>query len=84
MTNRMDRKEYEAFRDNVLRERFRCVRNRDLRDYLLNNSYRYLFECIDKNTYEKFWVFDKTEDILFDINRFYEIRETEQFKSVNK
>lgn len=78
MMNRMDRKEYEAFRDNVLKERFVCIRNRKLRNDLMDNTHRYLFECIDRKTKESFWVFDKTDEILYDIRRFYEKLKTEE------
>lgn len=72
MTNRMNRKEFETFRDEVLKERFVFVRNQKLRDSLMDNLHRYLFECVDRKTKEIFWVFDKTDEIVFDINRFYE------------
>lgn len=78
MTNRMDRKEYETFRDNVLKERFVCIKNRKLRNDLMDNKHRYLFECVDRKTKEIFWVFDKTDEILCDIRRFYEKMKTEE------
>ena len=73
----MDRKEYESFRDSVLKERFVCVRNMALRNALMDNAHRYLFEGVDRKTKKRFWVFDRTDEIVFDIQRFYKQRATE-------
>ncbi|MEG1441911.1 MAG: hypothetical protein RSC29_04555 [Oscillospiraceae bacterium] len=78
MMNRMNREEYEGFRDNVLKERFVCVKSFKMRNYLMDNAHRYLFECIDRKTKKRFWIFDKTDEVLYDICRFYEELKTEQ------
>lgn len=77
----MDRKEYENFRDSVLKERFVCVRNMALRNALMDNSHRYLFECVDRKTKKHFWVFDKTDEVVFDIRRYYNDKRASQNKT---
>ena len=61
MNNRMNRAEYETFRDENLKQRFYLVYRRDMLSHLLDCGYRYLYKAINTHNHKSFWIFDKSD-----------------------
>ena len=64
MNNRMNRAEYETFRDENLKQRFYLVYRRDILSHLLDCGYRYLYKAINTHNHKSFWIFDKSDALL--------------------
>lgn len=74
----MNRAEYEAFRDNTLKERFYLVYRRDILNHLLDTGYRYLYKAINTINNKPFWIFDKSDVLLEEVQTYKEsIRKSE-------
>lgn len=72
MKNRMNRAEYEAFRDSTLKERFYLVYRQDVLSHLLDEGYRYLYKAINTNNKKPFWIFDKTDALMEEVHTYKE------------
>ena len=78
---RMNRKQYEEFKETNLKERFYWVYGHKLLEHLLNKGYRYLFKAINEESKRSFWIFDKTDELVKEINDYKkEIKEQRKEK----
>ena len=68
MKNRMNRDEYETFRD--LKQRFHLVYRRDILSHLLDCGYRYLYKAINTHNHKPFWIFDKSDALLDEVQAY--------------
>ena len=70
MNNRMNRAEYETFRDENLKQRFYLVYRRDILSHLLDCGYRYLYKAINTHNQNPFWIFDKSDALLDEVQEY--------------
>ena len=70
MKNRMNRAEYETFRDENLKQRFYLVYRRDILSHLLDCGYRYLYKAINTQNHRPFWIFDKSDSLLDEVQAY--------------
>lgn len=70
MKNRMNRAEYETFRDENLKQRFYLVYRRDILSHLLDCGYRYLYKAINTHNHKPFWIFDKSDALLDEVQAY--------------
>ena len=70
MNNRMNRAEYETFRDENLKQRFHLVYRRDILSHLLDCGYRYLYKAINTQNHRPFWIFDKSDALLAEVQSY--------------
>ena len=70
MNNRMNRAEYETFRDENLKQRFYLVYRRDILSHLLDCGYRYLYKAINTQNHRPFWIFDKSYALLEEVQAY--------------
>lgn len=70
MNNRMNRAEYETFRDENLKQRFYLVYRRDILSHLLDCGYRYLYKAINTQNHRPFWIFDKSDALLAEVQSY--------------
>lgn len=70
MKNRMNRAEYETFRDENLKKRFYLVYRRDILGHLLDCGYRYLYKAINTHNHKPFWIFDKSDALLDEVKAY--------------
>ena len=70
MNNRMNRAEDEAFRDENLKQRFYLVYRRDILSHLLDCGYRYLYKAINTQNHRPFWIFDKSDALLNEVQTY--------------
>ena len=70
MNNRMNRAEYETFRDENLKQRFYLVYRRDILSHLLDCGYRYLYKAINTQKHRPFWIFDKSDALLEEVQAY--------------
>lgn len=66
----MNRAEYEAFRDENLKQRFYLVYRRDILSHLLDCGYRYLYKAINTQNHRPFWIFDKSDELLDEVQAY--------------
>lgn len=79
MNNRMNRAEYETFRDENLKQRFYLVYRRDILSHLLDCGYRYLYKAINTQNHRPFWIFDKSDALLAEVQSYKEsIKKSEE------
>lgn len=78
MKNRMNRAEYEAFRDNNLKHRFYLVYRKDILGHLLDIGYRYLYKAINTQNGKPFWIFDKSDALLADVQAYKDMKKSEK------
>lgn len=76
MRNRMNRAEYENFRDTTLKQRFYLVYRRDVLHHLQDEGYRYLYKAINTVNNRPFWIFDKTDALLDEVARYKDLRKS--------
>ena len=70
MNNRMNRAEYETFRDENLKQRFYLVYRRDILSHLLDCGYRYFYKAINTHNHKPFWIFDKSDALLDEVQAY--------------
>ena len=70
MNNRMNRAEYETFRDENLKQRFYLVYRRDILSHLLDCGYIYLYKAINTQNHRPFWIFDKSDALLAEVQSY--------------
>ena len=70
MNNRMNRAEYEAFRDENLKQRFYLVYRRDILSHLLDCGYRYLYKAINTHNLKSSRIFDKSDALLNEVQTY--------------
>ena len=70
MKNRMNRDEYETFRVENLKQRFHLVYRRDILSHLLDCGYRYLYKAINTHNHKPFWIFDKSDALLDEVQAY--------------
>ena len=79
MNNRMNRAEYETFRDENLKQRFYLVYRRDILSHLLDCGYRYLYKATNTQNHRPFWIFDKSDALLAEVQSYKEsIKKSEE------
>lgn len=65
----MTREEFEDYK-KALKERFVWCKTSAERKYLQDKGYRYLFRCTHYKNGKFFWVFDKSDAILQDMDEY--------------
>ena len=70
MNNRMNRAEYETFRDENLKQRFYLVYRRDILSHLLDCGYRYLYKAINTQNHRPFCFFYKSDALLEEVQAY--------------
>ena len=70
MKNRMNRAEYETFRDENLKQRFYLVYRRDILSHLLDCGYRYLYKAINTHNHKPFFFFFKSDALLEEVQSY--------------
>lgn len=63
----MNRAEYEVFRDENLKQRFYLVYRKDVLSHLLDCGYRYLYKAINTFNNKPFWIFDRSDELLAEV-----------------
>lgn len=67
----MTREEFEIYKKELM-ERFYWCTTRSEKQYLTKEKgYKFLFRCTHFKTDKYFWVFDKTEELLKDVEEFH-------------
>ena len=70
MKNRMNRAEYETFRDENLKQRFYLVYRRDILRPLLDCGYRSLYTAINTHNHKPVCIFDKSDALLEEVQAY--------------
>lgn len=61
---------------NDLHERFFWTYSTNLKDYLRENGYKYLFRCTHFFKGNYFWVYDRSEELMRTVKEFFDKRES--------
>ena len=70
----MTREEFEIYKERLM-ERFHwCTTRAELNYLTKEKGYRYLFRCTHYKTNKFFWVFDKTDELLKDVDNFRKLK----------
>lgn len=77
----MTREEFEIYKKELM-ERFYWCTTRSEKQYLTKEKgYKFLFRCTHFKTDKYFWVFDKTEELLKDVEEFHKKKYEEKSKT---
>ena len=68
----MTRKEFEIYKVELMQRFYWCTTKSELHYLTKEKGYKYLFRCTHFKTGRYFWVFDKTDELLKDIEKFHE------------
>lgn len=68
------REENKIFRE-TLHERFFWTYSTGLKNYLTENGHKFLFRCTHFKRNNFFWLYDKTEELLQDVRKYWENKE---------
>ena len=67
----MTREEFEIYKKELMERFYWCTTRSELHYLIKEKGYRYLFRCTHFKTDKYFWVFDRTEELLKDVEEFH-------------
>lgn len=67
----MTREEFEIYKKELMERFYWCTTRSELHYLIKEKGYKYLFRCTHFKTDKYFWVFDKTEELLKDVEEFH-------------
>lgn len=67
----MTREEFEIYKKELMERFYWCTTRSELHYLIKEKGYKYLFRCTHYKTDKYFWVFDKTEELLKDVEEFH-------------
>lgn len=66
----MTREEFEIYKKELMERFYWCTTRSELHYLIKEKGYKYLFRCTHYKTDKYFWVFDRTEELLKDVEVF--------------
>lgn len=66
----MTREEFEIYKKELMERFYWCTTRSELHYLIKEKGYKYLFCCTHYKTDKYFWVFDRTEELLKDVEEF--------------
>ncbi len=66
----MTREEFEIYKKELMERFYWCTTRSELHYLIKEKGYKYLFRCTHYKTDKYFWVFDRTEELLKDVEEF--------------
>lgn len=67
----MTREEFEIYKKELMERFYWCTTRSELHYLIKEKGYKYLFRCTHYKTDKYFWVFDRTEELLKDVEEFH-------------
>ncbi len=67
----MTREEYKIYKKELMKRFYWCTTRSELHYLIKEKGYKYLFRCTHFKTDKYFWVFDRTEELLKDVEEFH-------------
>ena len=67
----MTREEYKIYKKELMERFYWCTTRSELHYLIKEKGYKYLFRCTHFKTDKYFWVFDRTEELLKDVEEFH-------------
>ncbi len=67
----MTREEFEIYKKELMERFYWCTTRSELHYLIKEKGYKYLFRCTHFKTDKYFWVFDRTEELLKDVEEFH-------------
>ena len=77
----MTREEYKIYKKELMERFYWCTTRSELHYLIKEKGYKYLFRCTHFKTDKYFWVFDKTEELLKDVEEFHKKKYEEKSKT---
>ena len=74
----MTREEFEIYKKELMERFYWCTTRSELHYLIKEKGYKYLFRCTHYKTDKYFWVFDRTEELLKDVEEFRKKKYEEQ------
>lgn len=66
----MTREEYEVYRNELMERFYWCKTKAEFHFLTKEKGHKYLFRCTHYKTNKFFWVFDRNDELLRDVNIF--------------
>ena len=73
----MTREEYEIYSNELIERFYWCMTKQELSYLIKEKGHKYLFRCTHYKTNKFFWVFDKTDELLKDVDIFHNMSHEE-------
>lgn len=67
----MTREEFEIYKKELMERFYWCTTRSELHYLIKEKCYKYLFRCTHYKTDKYFWVFDRTEELLKNVEEFH-------------
>lgn len=67
----MTREEFEIYKKELMERFYWCTTRSELHYLIKEKGYKYLFRCTHYKTDKYFWVFDRTKELLKDVEEFH-------------
>lgn len=67
----MTREDYKIYKRELMERFYWCTTRSELHYLIKEKGYKYLFRCTHFKTDKYFWVFDRTEELLKDVEEFH-------------
>lgn len=77
----MTREEFEIYKKELMERFYWCTTRSELHYLIKEKGYKYLFRCTHYKTDKYFWVFDRTEELLKDVEEFHKKKYEEKSKT---
>lgn len=77
----MTREEFEIYKKELMERFYWCTTRSELHYLIKEKGYKYLFRCTHFKTDKYFWVFDRTEELLKDVEEFHKKKYEEKSKA---
>lgn len=77
----MTREEFEIYKAELMERFYWCTTRTELHYLTKQKGYKYLFRCTHFKTDQYFWVFDKTDELLKEVEEFHKKRHEEKSKA---
>lgn len=77
----MTREEFEIYKKELMERFYWCTTGSELHYLIKEKGYKYLFRCTHYKTDKYFWVFDRTEELLKDVEEFHKKKYEEKSKT---
>lgn len=76
----MTREEFEFYKAELMKRFYWCTTRAEMRYLTREKGYRFLFRCTHFKTNQYFWVFDKTDELLQEAEKFHRKRQEEKYR----
>lgn len=80
----MTREEFQIYKKKLMKRFYWCTTRAELNYLIKEKGYRYLFRCTHFKTGRYFWVFDRTEELLKDVDEFRKNKHEENSREKEK